>query len=99
VRHRVGGDRGIDGRGVGQRRQGHSPVAGRREAEQEEAFISRGGMGWRMQWREVGRVTGGRACGKGSIGRDGGGGGVRAGGVGLNGRAIGGRVGRWDAQG
>jgi hypothetical protein len=63
VRHRVGGGRGADGRGVGRRRQGHSPVAGQREAEQEEALISGGGVGWRMQWREVGRAAQGRSVG------------------------------------
>jgi hypothetical protein len=45
VRHRVGGGRGVDGRGAGRRRQGRSPVEGQREAEQEEALISRGRRG------------------------------------------------------
>jgi hypothetical protein len=44
----VGGGRGTEGRGAGQRRQGRSPVAGRREVEQEEELISGGGVGWRM---------------------------------------------------
>jgi hypothetical protein len=48
MRHRVGRGRGADGRGAGQRRQGCSPVAGRREAEQEEVLASGGGVGWRM---------------------------------------------------
>jgi hypothetical protein len=87
VRHRVGGGKGTDGRGAARRRQGRSPVAGWREAEQEEALIGEGGVGWRMQWREVGRAAGGRAGGTGSIDRDGGGGGVRAGSAGLNRRA------------
>jgi hypothetical protein len=34
--------------------RGCSPVVGRREAEQEEVLASGGGVGWRMQWREVG---------------------------------------------
>jgi hypothetical protein len=38
-------------------------VAGQREAEQEEALISGGGVGWRMQWREVGRAAQGRSVG------------------------------------
>jgi hypothetical protein len=59
VRHRVGGGRGANGRGTGRRRQGRSLVAGQREVEQEEALISGEGVGWRMQWREVGRAAGG----------------------------------------
>jgi hypothetical protein len=70
-------------------------MAGRREAEQEEALISGGGVGWRMQWREVRQAAGGRAGDTRSIGRDGGGGGMRAGDAGLNRRAGGRRgVGR-----
>jgi hypothetical protein len=73
-------------------------VAGRREVEQEEALASGGGVGWRMQWREVGRVAGGRAGDMGSIGQDGGGGGVRVGRRDTQGQASGaglvGRVGR-----
>jgi hypothetical protein len=30
-------------------------VAGQREAEQEEALASGGGVGWRMQWHESAR--------------------------------------------
>jgi hypothetical protein len=89
VKHRVGGGRGTDEKGVGWRRQRHSPVVGWREAEQEETLVSGGGVGWRMQWREVEWATGGREGGTRSIGQDGGGGEVRAGGVGLNGRADG----------
>jgi hypothetical protein len=63
VRHRVGGGWGADGRGAGWRRQGRSSVVGWREAEQEEALISGGGMGWRMQWREVWWAVGGRSVG------------------------------------
>jgi hypothetical protein len=77
VWHRVRGGRSADTRGIGRRRQGHSPVAGRREAEQEEALVSGGGVGWRMQWCEVRRAARDRASGMGSIGRDGGGGGRR----------------------
>jgi hypothetical protein len=73
-------------------------VAGRREAEQEEVLINGGGVGWRLQWREVGR-----AGGMGSIGRDGGSGGMRVGGEGLNGweggRATVGPAGKRDARG
>jgi hypothetical protein len=87
VRHKVGGGRGADGRGARRRRQRRSPVAGRRKAEQEEAFVSGGGMEWRMQWREVGRAAKGRADGMGLIDRNGGGRGVKAGGAGLNRRA------------
>jgi hypothetical protein len=58
-----GGGRGADGRGAGRRRQGRSPVAGRREAEQEEALVSEEGAGWRMQWREVGWAAQGRSVG------------------------------------
>jgi hypothetical protein len=57
VRHRVRGGRGTDGRGAGRRRQGHSLMAGRREAEQDEALVSDEGEGWRMQWREVKRAA------------------------------------------
>jgi hypothetical protein len=77
-------------------------VAGRREAEQEEVLIS-GGVGWRMQWLEVGRAEEGWAGGTGSIGRDGESGGMRVGSEGLNGweggRATVGRAGKWDARG
>jgi hypothetical protein len=59
VRHRVREGRGTDERGAGWRRQGRSPVAGRREAEQKEVLDSGGGVGWRMQWREVGWTVGG----------------------------------------
>jgi hypothetical protein len=34
-------------------------VAGRREAKQKEALVSGGGVGWRMQWCEVGAGGGG----------------------------------------
>jgi hypothetical protein len=81
VRHRVREGRGADRRGAAWRRQGRSPVA-----EQEEALVSGGGMGWRMQWHEIRRAAGGRAGGTGSIGQDGGGGGVRASSARLNGR-------------
>jgi hypothetical protein len=49
-------------------------VAGQREAEEEEALVSGGGVGWRMQWRKVGRAAGVWAGGTRSIGGDGGGG-------------------------
>jgi hypothetical protein len=87
VRHRVGGGRGADGRGVGQMRQRRSPVAGRREAEQEETLVNRGGVGWRRRGHEDGRRgveraggrvlrrdAQGRASGVGSVDRTGRGG-------------------------
>jgi hypothetical protein len=85
VRHRIKGGKGADGRGAGRRRQGCSPVTGRREAEQKEALISGGDVGCWMQWCEVGRAAGGWASSTGSIGRDEGGGGVRVECTGLNG--------------
>jgi hypothetical protein len=63
VRHRVGGGRGVDGRGSRWRRQGHSPAAGRCEAEQEEGLVSGGSVEWRMQLHEFRRAAGGRAGG------------------------------------
>jgi hypothetical protein len=38
-------------------------VVGQRKAEQEEALISGGGVGWSMQWHEVGRAAQGRSVG------------------------------------
>jgi hypothetical protein len=66
VRHTVRGGRGSDGRDAGRRRQGRSPVAGRREVEQEEALISWGSGGWHgVVWAGDGG-SGGQAAHAGS---------------------------------
>jgi hypothetical protein len=46
MRHRVEGGRGADRRGVGWRRQGRSPVAGRRSARRSRKRHSLAGEAW-----------------------------------------------------
>jgi hypothetical protein len=79
----------------GRRRHGRSPVAGRREAEQEEVLISEGGAGWRMWWTRSSGQHGVNRLGRRRRGREGG----HAAWGWTGGRTSGGRASRRDAQG
>jgi hypothetical protein len=75
-------------------RGAHQWWGGMRQSRKMRSSVG-GGVGWRMQWHEVGRAAWGRSIELEEAGREGGRRGVER----VSERVTGGRAGRRDAQG